>query len=84
MSKVRIKLAEILESRGMGQRELARLTGIRHPSIHEMCTNKTARLPLDNLASICDVLELDIPDIIELVKEVNTEQEERSDVTQNH
>lgn len=68
-SKVRIKLADVLEARGIGQRELARLTGIRHPSIHEMCTNKTVRLPLDNLAAICDVLKVDIPDIIELVKE---------------
>lgn len=65
--KVRLKLAEILEERDIGQRELSRITGIRHASIHEMCQNKTIRLPLDNLAAICEVLNVDISDIIELV-----------------
>ncbi|MFW5434336.1 helix-turn-helix domain-containing protein [Paenibacillus apiarius] len=65
--KVRIKLAELLEERGVGQRELSRMINVRHPSIHEMCQNKTVRLPLDNLAAICEVLNVDITDIIELV-----------------
>ncbi|MCY9577943.1 helix-turn-helix transcriptional regulator [Paenibacillus alvei] len=50
----------------MSQRELARITGIRHPSINEMCENKTSRLPLENLASICHVLDVGILDVLEL------------------
>jgi putative transcriptional regulator len=53
----------------MSQHELARLTGIRQPSINEMCRNQTVRLPLDNLAKICEVLNVDISDIIELKKQ---------------
>ena len=51
------------------QRELARRTGIRVPSINEMCRNQTARLPLDNLAKICEALNCEISDILKLEKE---------------
>lgn len=61
-----VKLNNLLIEKNISHRELSRLTGIRHPSISEMCNNKTKRLPLDNLAKICEVLECDIPDILEL------------------
>lgn len=65
--KVIIKLDEQLKKRGISQREFARRTGIRHVSINEMCRNTTERLPLRNLAKICEELQCDIPDILELV-----------------
>ena len=64
--KIVIKLDRLLNERGMSQHELSRLTGIRQPSIHEMCNNTTKRLPLNNLAKICEVLECDISDVLEL------------------
>lgn len=67
--KVTIKLAELLESKRISHRELSRMTGIRHPSISEMCNNKTERLPLKNLAAICEALGCEITDILELEKE---------------
>ena len=67
--KVVIKLDQMLTKRNMSQHELSRQTGIRQPSINEMCRNQTLRLPLENLAKICDVLNCDIPDILELKKE---------------
>jgi putative transcriptional regulator len=67
--KVRIKLDEILKERGISDREFGRLTGIRYPSVGEMRANKTQRLPLDNLAIICEVLGVEITDILELDKE---------------
>lgn len=66
---IRLKLAELLSERNLSQRELGRITGIRHPSINEMCENKTSRLPLDNLAAICIALDVDITDVMELVSE---------------
>lgn len=66
--KIQIKLDELLKARGMSRRELARLTGIRTPSINEMCNNETQRLPLDNLALICVVLNVAITDVLELTK----------------
>ena len=66
--KVIIKLSQLLNDRDISQHELSRLTGIRQPSINEMCRNQTIRLPLDNLAKICSVLECEITDILELKK----------------
>lgn len=67
--KIYIKLDQLLVDQKMSQHELSRRTGIRQPSINEMCRNQTVRLPLDNLAKICDVLKCDISDILELRKE---------------
>lgn len=64
--KVILKLDQLLAERNMSQHELARLTDIRQPSINEMCRNQTVRLPLANLAKICEVLNCDITDIMEL------------------
>ncbi|MRX70840.1 helix-turn-helix domain-containing protein [Bacillus lacus] len=67
--KVIFILDELLSQRQMSQHELSRLTGIRQPSINEMCRNQTARLPLNNLAKICEVLDCQINDVLELKKE---------------
>lgn len=67
--KIIIKLDALLNERGISQHELARLTDIRQPSINEMCRNLTQRLPLDNLAKICEALGCQITDILELIPE---------------
>lgn len=64
--RIIIKLDKLLAERNMSQHELSRLTGIRQPSINEMCRNQTVRLPLDNLAKICETLDCDISDVLEL------------------
>ncbi|MCY9760941.1 helix-turn-helix transcriptional regulator [Paenibacillus alvei] len=69
MNHIKITLADILQERGISQRELSRKTGIRHPTINEMCENKTKQIPLQNLAAICNALDVDITDILKLVKE---------------
>lgn len=63
----RLKLLDVVERFGISQRELSRRTGIRYPSINEMCKETCKHLPLDNLAKICDVLGVGVSDIIELV-----------------
>lgn len=67
--KIKITLDQKLTEHNISQHELSRLTGIRQPSINEMCRNQTVRLPLDNLAKICEVLECEITDVLELQKE---------------
>lgn len=71
MLKVKIMLGQLLSDRDMSHRELARLSGVRHTSVSEMCNNQTKRMPLDNLAKICEVLDCEITDILKLVKEPN-------------
>lgn len=65
---IHIKLDNLLKQKRMTKRELARQADIRHTLVWEMCHNKTKRLPLDKLAKICSVLQVDIHDVIELVE----------------
>ena len=67
--KIDIKLYDLLIERNMSQHELSRLTGIRQPSINEMCNNSTKRIPLDNLAKICEELNCEIQDVLTLQRE---------------
>lgn len=64
----RLKLSDLIKRAGISQRELSRRTGVRQPSIVEMCNGTCKHLPLDNLAKICDVLGVGVSDIIEIVR----------------
>lgn len=64
-----INLDHLLSKKDMSQHELSRLTGIRQPTINQMCRNQTVQIPLENLAKICEVLECEITDVLELKKE---------------
>lgn len=67
--KIIIKLDDLLDKQNMSQHGLSRKTGVRQPNIIAMCRNQSKRIPLDNLSSICEVLECDITDVLELIKE---------------
>ncbi|MCM3573272.1 helix-turn-helix transcriptional regulator [Mesobacillus subterraneus] len=64
-----INLDNLLKEKNISQRELSRRTGIRQPTISEMCLNKTKSIPLTNLYLICIELDCDIADILKLEKE---------------
>lgn len=66
--KIKIKLAALLHERDMGQRELSRRTGIRQATISDMCLGKVMQLALDNLARICEALNVGIGDILKIEK----------------
>lgn len=61
---VKIRLDEILRERGITQLELSKGTSIRPASIHEMVHNQTVRMPLSNLAAVCEYLQCGICDIL--------------------
>lgn len=64
-----IHLSEILKEKGISQRELSRRTGILQPTISKMCNNTLEHFPLASLSKICEVLDCEIIDILELKKE---------------
>ncbi|MFE8697989.1 helix-turn-helix domain-containing protein [Cytobacillus sp. FJAT-53684] len=64
-----IKLDELLKQKGISQREFSRRTGIRQPTISEMCLNKSKSLPVENLNLICIELDCKIEELIEFKKE---------------
>lgn len=66
---VKIVLQQLLDEKGISQRELARLTDSKQPTINKMCQNTLLHFPLDTLGKICSVLECGISDILTLEKE---------------
>lgn len=66
---ITIKLDEFLKVKGISQRELSRRTGIRQPTISEMCLNKSKALSVKNLDLICIELDCELSDVIEFTKD---------------
>lgn len=63
--KLRIKLGDQLERRGMSQKELAELTGIRPNAISNLVRGFVERITIDHIERIAKALE--IADINELI-----------------
>lgn len=63
------KLKQLLESKEKSLYWLAEETGVTYPSLHKIINNKTSSIKLDILEKICDALEVDIKDILEIIKD---------------
>lgn len=66
---IKIHLSRKLGELRITQADLARRTGIRANTINEWYHELTDRISLSHLAKICDVLDCNITDIIELTKQ---------------
>lgn len=66
---IKIKLSEQLGKKRMTRRELAQLIGVRPNTIGDMYNDNVKRLDIATLNKICTVLDCDISDILEFVKE---------------
>ncbi len=76
---IKFKLAEVLENKGKTMYWLSRETGVRPNTISQWVNNdqleegkKVKSISVDTLESVCNALECKIEDVIELVKESNT------------
>ena len=65
--KIRLKLAEIIDSRGITRHHLSTLTGVKYAVIDRYYKNKVERVDLDLLAKVCFVLNCQICDLLEFV-----------------
>lgn len=64
---IRIRLKELLNERGITQKELAKKTSIRESTISEICRNSKTTMNFKHITKIAEVLEIkDISEIIEL------------------
>jgi putative transcriptional regulator len=61
---VRVRLADLLDERKMTQRELAEKTGISENTISKIAGGTPRQLQLETIDSICDVLGIEISDLI--------------------
>jgi putative transcriptional regulator len=64
LMKIKIRLKDILAERGISQRELARMMGIRHPTINHLCSDDVDRVYIRTLEAICEALEISIHELI--------------------
>ncbi|HBU81782.1 MAG TPA: XRE family transcriptional regulator [Paenibacillus sp.] len=67
---LKLKLAELINERGLNTRQLSKMTGIRWNTISDMAENKSKAWSPENLNKIMEALELqDISQLIEYEKE---------------
>lgn len=66
---VRLRLKEILEEKGMSQRELARLMNVRPNTISHLCSDKVNAAYFDTLEQICKTLNISLHELIVLEEE---------------
>ena len=62
---IRIKLAELIEDRGISKNKLSHRAEMQRTQINHYCNNTITRLDTDVLARLCTVLECGIGDLIE-------------------
>jgi putative transcriptional regulator len=75
MAFIEIKLDNILRSRGISNREFARLVKTRPSTINDMCNNKVKHLPLEKVAAICEELNIELDDLLKLHKDQQKKEE---------
>ncbi len=61
---IRLRLKEILEERGMSQRELARLMDTRPNTISHLCSKGVNAVYFDTLEQVCKALDIDLHELI--------------------
>lgn len=67
--KVKVKVKEILEERGITQKKLAELSGIRESTISDIVRGSRTVINFEHLSKIAEALDItDIRDIIDFQK----------------
>jgi len=62
---IKVKIRDVLKERGISQKELAHMTGIRESTISEICRGCRSGINLQHLSTIAEALE--ISDIRKLI-----------------
>lgn len=65
--KIRIKLTEIMEEKGVSLSQLSFRTEMQRTQLRNYRDNKIQRLDIDILLRLCYVLECDLHDLLEYV-----------------
>lgn len=64
---IRIKLAELIEQKGLSKNKLSHRAEMQRTQINHYCNNTVTRLDTDVLARICATLDCNIGDLLEYV-----------------
>lgn len=66
---VKSNLKQILDDRGIPIRRFAAIAGLPYESVRRLYHDDTRRYQRETIARVCEVLEIDISDLLELVDE---------------
>lgn len=66
---IKFKLKVLLAMRDMTQKQLAKITGIRPPTISAICTNTARQVPVNVIDKICTALKCQPGDIMDRIPE---------------
>lgn len=72
---VKFRLKVLLAERGMTQKELSEITGIRAPTISAICLGTVKQFPVSAINAICHALDCQPGDIMEYIPEEEGPQE---------
>lgn len=61
---IKIRLKAVAADKGIMQKEIAALTGIRQPTLSAMNMNTAKHIPLDVLDKLCKVLDCQPSDLL--------------------
>lgn len=64
---IKIKLAELIEERGLSKNKLSHRAEMQRSQINQYCNNEVTRLDTAVLARICSTLDCKIEDLLEFV-----------------
>ncbi len=73
---IKIRLKSVSADRGIKQKDLVELTGIRQPTLSAMNNNTAKHIPIDVLDSLCDVLDCQPSDLLVYVREGDIDESE--------
>lgn len=62
--KIRIRLREILEERGISQRQFALSMDMRIATINHLCSDSVDRVYIRTLEQICEALDITVDQLI--------------------
>lgn len=66
---IKIRLKSVSADKGIMQKELVELTGIRQPTLSAMNNNTAKHIPIDVLDRLCDVLDCQPSDLLVYVRD---------------
>ena len=64
---IQIKLAELIEQRGISKNKLSHRAEMQRTQINQYCNNQVTRLDTAVLARICTTLDCKIEDLLEFI-----------------
>ena len=64
---IKIKLKALLAEKGVKQKDLVEMTGVRQPTLSAMNNNTAKHIPLNVLDAICEALDCQPSDLLEYV-----------------